>query len=165
MALKLLKEERKMTTETELIFAYGSLMSWTGISGKLREKKVTPPDNMKCRGVVTLKKGQRGFSKPADNGKKLAMNVCGDYGLSAHKGEKINNEGFEGLLLEIRRNDFWWVRKREGYPRCIDSILIEKAWGEKKSIAEILRAILDGCKMDEYPSRLYEQMEESSVPS
>ncbi len=95
-----------MTDKTELIFGYGSLMSYRGL---FREK------NMEILNAFRVQiKGRRGFAKPS-----LSKIICMDIDDFVLKGEIIKKDpqqgSVEGLLIKIKQVNFPKYCKREGY--------------------------------------------------
>ena len=102
-----------MDDKTELIFGYGSLMSFRGLyrNGLENLKKINILDAFRVQ-----IKGQRGFAKPSKN--KI---YCMDIKNFKLKGSIIENTpklGYiEGLVIQINQDEFPKCCRREGYYR------------------------------------------------
>ncbi len=100
-----------MNSKTELIFGYGSLMSFRGLyrnmQGNLRKLKIL--DAFKAQ-----IKGERGFAKPS-----IRNICCMDIDNFNFKGSLIENtpipRNIEGLVIQINQEDFPDFCTREGY--------------------------------------------------
>lgn len=135
-----------MNDKTELIFGYGSLMSFHGLYrngiGILNKIKILDAFRAQI-------KGKRGFAKPSIN--KIYMDIDRFCRL---KGSVIKNEpeqGYiEGLLIKINQRDFAKFCKREGYERGIKLI---NYYSDYNSIGEALWNLFqDGIDNDSYQS-------------
>ena len=107
-----------MNTKTELIFGYGSLMSFLGLyrNGLENLKKINILDAFRVQ-----IKGQRGFAKPSKN--KI---YCMDINNFKLKGSFIDvtpKQGYiEGLVIQINQDEFPKCCRREGYYKGDDLI-------------------------------------------
>ena len=99
-----------LNDKTELIFGYGSLMSFRGLYRNGFLKKIKILDVFRAQ-----IKGKRGFGKPSNN------KICMDIDYYELKGSEIKNDpeqGYiEGLLIKINQRDFTEFCKREGYAK------------------------------------------------
>jgi len=133
-------------SKSEIIFAYGSLMSVCGIKGLLRSD--TPSlFGIRNAFLIWMKSGKRGFAKPSE-GLKLSMDLDYFYPLKAKIIDQVDkppNKGFIGLGLEILAEDFPKVCKREGYKSSYGLKLLKKAKKQNKTIGEFLLDMLKDC--------------------
>lgn len=90
-----------------MIFGYGSLMSYKGLSRSIKEKK-----SLLDASKVQIE-GKRGFAKPAMN------KICMDIDDFVLKGSiiktKVEHGYVEGLLVKITQRNFPEFCSREGY--------------------------------------------------
>ncbi len=97
---------KNLTDKTELIFGYGSLMSYRGL---FREKNTEILDVFRVR-----IKGRRGFAKPSSSNI-----ICMDIDDFMLKGNTIKIDpqpgSVEGLLIKIKQVNFPKYCRREGY--------------------------------------------------
>ena len=98
-----------MKTKTEMIFGYGSLMSYRGLLRSVKER-------IKMLDAFRIQiKGKRGLAKPAFH--KFCMDID-DFILEGSTIENQVDQGYiEGLLVEITQNNFPEFCTREGYTR------------------------------------------------
>ncbi len=135
-------------SESEIIFAYGSLMSACGIKGLLRSNTPNKLDlDITNAFLIWMKRGKRGFAKPSKD-LRLSMDLDYFYPLRAKIIKRVDeppNKGFIGLGLEILAKDFPNVCKREGYNSSYGLKLLEKAKEQNKTVGEFLLDILKDC--------------------
>ncbi len=97
-----------MTDKTELIFGYGSLMSYRGLFRNPQKIKIL--DAFKAQ-----IKGDRGFAKPCHKNNIYCMDID-NFELEGDYVKNYLEQGFiEGLVTKINQEDFPQVCKREGY--------------------------------------------------
>jgi len=125
--------------KTELIFGYGSLMSFRGLFSE-RSKKIKILDAFRVQ-----IKGQRGFAKPSSKN-----NICMDIDNFELKGSVIKNDpeqGYiEGLLVRINQWDLPKVCKREGYDKGKKLI----CYSLGKNVGETLWNLYLKCKQADF---------------
>ena len=115
-----------MNDKPELIFGYGSLMSFRGLYRNRPGIRILDAfrAQIKC---------QRGFAKPSNN------KICMDIDCSKLKGSAIKNDieqGYiEGLLIKINQRDFPKFCRREGYVKGNELIIYSSDYN---SIGEAL---------------------------
>src|SRR2546425_941135 len=94
-------------TQTDLIFVYGSLMSWLGI-----DREGAPPLRILASRLAMLPCVRRGFGKWSEGTHRWTMNLSGPptiANFTAHG-------GVQGVLLELPVSDLDNLRRREGWP-------------------------------------------------
>jgi len=150
-------------SESEIIFAYGSLMSACGIKGLLRSDTPNAFDIMNAF-LIWMKNGKRGFAKPSKD-LRLSMDLDYFYPLRAKIIKRVNeppSRGFIGLGLEIPAEDFPIVCKREGYNSSYGSKLLKKAKEQNKTVGEFLLDILKDCDTSSFEDTIKRYRQELS---
>lgn len=128
-----------MKPKTEMIFGYGSLMSYRGLLRSTKERiRVLDPIRVQI-------KGKRGFAKPA------LCKICMDIDDFLLKGRIIKNkieEGYiEGLMIKIPQKDFPEFCSREGYTEGNKLITYSSNFN---NIGEVLWKIFQESKNNKY---------------
>jgi len=140
-------------SESEVIFAYGSLMSAYGIKGLLRNR---PSSSLNIRNafLIWMKSGRRGFAKPSESfGPRLSMDLDEFYPLEGKIIERVTkppNRGFIGLRLEIPAREFPKVCNREMNNREYGEKLLKIAKEQNKTVGEFLLDILRDCSANSF---------------